>query len=55
MARPYHSFNRAEAQHAVDRLETAVSFEQEITLRPDEAYLILQVINRLMYNSRKRS
>lgn len=48
------SFNNAEAGHAVDRLRAAVSFDQEVTLRPDEAYLIVQVIERLAYNAQRR-
>lgn len=48
------SFNRTEAQHAVDRLQASVGFDQEVTLRPDEAYLILRVIERLQYAATRR-
>lgn len=53
-----HHFSQAEAQHAVDRLQASVGFDQEVTLRPGEAYLILKVIERLQYaeqRARKRT
>lgn len=48
------SFNATEAQHALDRLHASVGFDQEVTLRPDEAYLILKVVERLAYASGQR-
>lgn len=49
------SFNSVQAGHAVDRLRAAVSFDQEVTLQADEAYLIVQVIERLAYNAQRSS
>jgi len=42
-------FSDVEANHALDRLRASVGFDQEVTLRPDEAYLILKVVERLAY------
>ena len=49
-----HAFSAAEANHAFDRLRAAVGFEQEVTLSPAEAYLILAAVDRLAYNSTRR-
>ena len=49
------SFSNAQANHAVDRLRAAVAFDQEVTLQPDEAYLITSVIDRLLYQRSKGS